>query len=460
MKGLFRSGAIACLVALVLAGPATAAELRSVSFSRDAAFARLLLNFDQVPSYEVRDLGEPARAEVLMLSTKLAPGASLPRAAYPLIALSSFQGKDNLSLSLRLPGAYPYEVSEKEGSLVVSFPLRFTDTLVIPVASGVILNVERESTGTAYYESFYTYLPPEVVASRMHLVVAASHGAKTLPLSAMSAMESAVLAINAGYFDGAGTPVSLVVVDGQLAALPVKPARASLIVDRTGNAFVARSRLEVWLAVDGRRVRVDGFNQPPEDGTVVAYSRLFPRSELRPDAIYYRLSPEGVVPMSFQQVSQESFDDYILALHLSPEADPFKHSQSGTLHWRLLRDGSGEIPVRLAVDGAPMLVEGGRINITTELDQVPKNIADSVRARTAVGFDRSGNLIWYVAREDDESAVPGLLLEELARKMLQLGAWTALNLDGGGSSEMTLNGDPLNLPRQKERKLPVCLVVK
>ena len=460
MKRLIAQLALACGLIGILPALAHTAELRSVSLSRDAACARVTLAFDQLPSYEARDLTEPVRLELVMMNTKLASGVAVPKAGYPLLAVNSFQGKDNLSVSLKLPGVYPYEVAEKENSLVLSFPLSFTNTLVMPVAPGVDLSLERESTGAAYYESFYARLSPEAVASRMRLVVAASYGARTLPLSEMAARENAVLAINAGYFDGAGTPVSLVVGDGLLAALPVKPTRASLIVDRQGNAFIARSKLEVWLMADGKRVRVDGFNQAPKDGTVIAYSRLFPRSRLRADAIYYRLSPEGVTPISYSRVSQESFEDYVLALHLCPEADPFKYSRNVTFNWRLTRGSGEEIAVRLAVDGAPLLVENGCVNITTQLDEVPANIANSVRARTAVGLDRAGNLIWLVAREDKPGSVPGLSLQELAGRMLRLGAWTALNLDGGGSSEMTLSGVPLNLPLAQERKLPVCLVVK
>jgi uncharacterized protein YigE (DUF2233 family) len=460
MKRIVALITLACLAAFIVAAEADAAEVRSVSFAKDEALVRLTLAFDQLPSYEIRDLTEPVRVEIVMLETKLASGAALAKVVYPLLAVNSFQGKDNLSVSLKLPGVYPYEVAEKENALILTFPLSFTNTLTIPVAHGIDLSIERESNGAAYYESFYTSLPPEVVASRLHLVVAASYGAKTLPLSVMAAKESSLLALNAGYFDAGGTPVSLVVSDGVLAALPVKPTRASLIVDQSGNGFISRSKLEVWLMADGKRVRVDGFNQAPKDGTVIAYSRLFPKSKLRADATYYRLSPEGVAPVGYSQVVQESLEDYILALHLSPEADPFKYSRNVTFNWQLTRGSGEEIAVRLAVDGAPLLVEEGRINITVEKDEAPANIANSVRARTAVGFDRAGNLIWFVAREDDESSVPGLSLQELAERMLRLGACTALNLDGGGSSEIALLGVPLNLPLEKERKLPVCLVMK
>jgi len=444
---------------LIISSSVAAAELRQVLVKGEEECTNLVLAFDGLPAYEVHDLTGPARLELVMLNTKLASGATLPKASYPLLAVNSFQGRDNLSIAVRLPGVYPYEITAQANSLVVSFPLTFSASEVIPVLTGVDLNVLRESSGAAYYECYYTSLPPDVIASRMRLVVAANYGARTLPLSEMAAREDAVLAMNAGYFDGAGTPVSLVVHDGLLAALPVKPTRASLIVDQQGNAFIARSRLEVWLVADGRRVRVDGFNKAPRDGTVIAYSRLFPKSKLRADSIYYRFSPEGIAPVGYEQVSQEAFADYILALQLPPEADPFKYSRSVTFHWRLLGEAGEEIPVRLAVDGAPVLVENGLVNITTQLDEVPANIADSVRARTAVGLDCSGNLIWFVAREDDDNAVPGLSLREVAERMLRLGAVTALNLDGGGSSEMALHGVPLNLALEKERKLPVALVL-
>lgn len=51
-----------------------------------------------------------------------------------------------------------------------------------------------------------------------------------------------------------------------------------------------------------------------------------------------------------------------------------------------------------------------------------------------------------------------MTLEEAARYMLKLGAVSALNFDGGGSSEMVLNNKVLNNPSDgRERAVSVGL---
>jgi exopolysaccharide biosynthesis protein len=54
----------------------------------------------------------------------------------------------------------------------------------------------------------------------------------------------------------------------------------------------------------------------------------------------------------------------------------------------------------------------------------------------------------------------GLTAKEQAQLMIELGAITAVNLDGGGSSEMVYNGKIMNKPTDGvERKLGSCLIV-
>ena len=52
----------------------------------------------------------------------------------------------------------------------------------------------------------------------------------------------------------------------------------------------------------------------------------------------------------------------------------------------------------------------------------------------------------------------GLTLQELATYFLRLGARDAVNLDGGGSSEMVINGEIVNKPSDgRERPVSMAL---
>jgi hypothetical protein len=89
-----------------------------------------------------------------------------------------------------------------------------------------------------------------------------------------------------------------------------------------------------------------------------------------------------------------------------------------------------------AVSGRPVLVLGG------EPSPALVDFPDAaLRApRTAVGVSRNGRTIYLVVVDGRQRDSRGLSLPELADLLIELGAHAALNLDGGGSSEMFIRG--------------------
>ncbi len=72
-------------------------------------------------------------------------------------------------------------------------------------------------------------------------------------------------------------------------------------------------------------------------------------------------------------------------------------------------------------------------------DGVPASFTDSSKApRTALGVTDSGELILYTADGRNSIWSAGLSYAQLAQRMLDLGAVQAVNLDGGGSTQMHL----------------------
>lgn len=89
-----------------------------------------------------------------------------------------------------------------------------------------------------------------------------------------------------------------------------------------------------------------------------------------------------------------------------------------------------------AVGGRPLLVDEG-VAGTSFSD--PSHCAD-LHPRTAVGLSRDRQTLWLVVVDGRSSASEGMSCPDLAALMHELGAWTALNLDGGGSSAMWVSG--------------------
>lgn len=90
----------------------------------------------------------------------------------------------------------------------------------------------------------------------------------------------------------------------------------------------------------------------------------------------------------------------------------------------------------------PALVEDGKVSVDSD-DEVGRAMASN--PRTAIGIKSDGTYIFVVSDgRTDESE--GLSLLQLAEFMKKLGAETAYNLDGGGSSTMVFNGSVVNTP--------------
>lgn len=103
----------------------------------------------------------------------------------------------------------------------------------------------------------------------------------------------------------------------------------------------------------------------------------------------------------------------------------------------LLADGAVQV-----LSFGPALVEDGNISVS-QSEEVGRAMASN--PRTAIGVKADGTYLFVVSdgRTDDNE---GLSLYELAEVMKELGAVTAYNLDGGGSSTMVFNGTVVNDP--------------
>jgi exopolysaccharide biosynthesis protein len=118
--------------------------------------------------------------------------------------------------------------------------------------------------------------------------------------------------------------------------------------------------------------------------------------------------------------------------------------------------------VRTALGGGPVLVQKNEVSITNneELKFAGKAINDR-HPRTAMGYTKDNKLIVFVCEGRAENAA-GLSLIELAKVMKEIGCIEALNLDGGGSSCMLINGKETNIPSSKgvQRQIPSVFLIK
>ncbi|MDQ6904355.1 MAG: phosphodiester glycosidase family protein [Bacteroidota bacterium] len=139
------------------------------------------------------------------------------------------------------------------------------------------------------------------------------------------------------------------------------------------------------------------------------------------------------------------------------------------LHTSLVAgEGGGLIPafkkwkMKTAIGGGPVLVQNNKVQISNNEEKNFSGKAINDRhPRTAIGYTNDNKIIILVAEGRSESA-SGLTLTQEAQILADLGCEEALNLDGGGSTCMLLNGKQTNSPSDKEgqRTVPSVFLIE
>ena len=119
--------------------------------------------------------------------------------------------------------------------------------------------------------------------------------------------------------------------------------------------------------------------------------------------------------------------------------------------------------MKTAVGGGPVLLQNGEVRITNndELKFAGKAIDDK-HPRTAMGYTKDNKLIILVVQGRFPGVAEGATLGHEAKILQDLGCWEALNLDGGGSSCMLVNGKETIKPSDTagQRAVPAVFIIK
>jgi len=102
----------------------------------------------------------------------------------------------------------------------------------------------------------------------------------------------------------------------------------------------------------------------------------------------------------------------------------------------------------LSVGGGDLILDNGFFDesLADESHEKQRN------PRTAVGITADGRVLFYACDGRSKSHSEGLTLSELAGVMLELGCVDAMNLDGGGSTTVVVEGKTVNKPSDGKQR--------
>jgi hypothetical protein len=119
--------------------------------------------------------------------------------------------------------------------------------------------------------------------------------------------------------------------------------------------------------------------------------------------------------------------------------------------------------VKHAFGGGPVLIQEGQIRISNNEERkfAGKAISDK-HPRTAIGYKKDGAMVILAVQGRMKGLAEGATLPQMAKILVDLGCVEAMNLDGGGSSCMLINGKETIKPSDPtgQRLVPAVFVVK
>jgi exopolysaccharide biosynthesis protein len=280
----------------------------------------------------------------------------------------------------------------------------------------------------------------------------------------------AVAAVNGGYFAMTGTyrgdSTGTLQIDGTILSEPDRSRSAVGFVSTPAATQLLFGPID-WkaqIAVDGQPRPIDGVNRARGEHDVVIFTPGFHRTTLTDDRGVEAVVRAGKVISVHDHTGSSSIPadgmvvsargtgrDWVLAT-LRPDVPVDVtmqlHSVEGTPPnpWSAAEDVLG---------AGPRLVAGGRVEITTARERMLPTFATDRHPRTAIGRLRDGRALLLVVDGRQPAWSVGMSLEELARLFLDFGAVDAINLDGGGSTTMTVERKIVNKPSDPAGERPV-----
>jgi hypothetical protein len=284
--------------------------------------------------------------------------------------------------------------------------------------------------------------------------------------SSIAARYGALAAINAGFFrlDNSifrGDATGVLVINNELYSESYS-GRAALMIDNNLNktqVSIERANISDVGEIKGKAYDV-GRNRERKDNDLVLFASCFNYTTLTDNTgIEFFIKDNKVVKIVDQRGSNRiPWDGYILSASGKMREELKNLIKLGTKISRFVKhspptDSATNTFFRNAEDivgGVPQLIKNGKIEITWEQEKSSKAFVETRHPRTAVAKLKDGKFLMVTVDGRQAGYSVGMNLNELAAFLLELGAVDALNLDGGGSTTMFLDGKIVNRPSDKE----------
>lgn len=293
-----------------------------------------------------------------------------------------------------------------------------------------------------------------------------------------------IAAINADFFEADGEVVSNMISNSEI----VKAVKFSdspfneftnsqLAVDNDDNLFIEQFVYSGNLILpNGISEEIHRVNDKPDSNSIILYNRFqgkttpdLPKEWFVVDFVLFPLSSAGdtLIYLTNGKTTFRNFEIPKEGLILSANNQYGyyldREVQVGDTI-KILNEFSPKIKdIKSLIGGWPVLVKDGQnmIRRNPSLEGVTEKFSEQRHPRSGIGFSADKKTLYMITVDGRQQSSRGMTLLEFANLMIKEGIYFGLNLDGGGSTTMVINGRVVNNPSDAtgERLVGNCLLI-
>jgi hypothetical protein len=310
---------------------------------------------------------------------------------------------------------------------------------------------------------------------RLTSVLSNDEVANAETVQSIAVRHKALAAINGGFFNNTnGEPTGVLKVSGELVSdasvlkgAVVVESRPGAVTSLTFDRLAAKRTLTLVRGDEEWRLPVDGIDTTRERGKLMLYTPAYHAdTDTAPTGTEWVVDGDPLIVRAVRPKAGRTpipRTGLVLSYGGLELPAPLQALTVGTrvtvdTQWRSSRG----LPARV-LDGADHVINGagllrwqGQPITEWTLEGLTPEVFTNVRhPRTVIGVDAQGT-IWLAAvdgRQSDYSI--GMRFDDLQRLADRLGLTDALNLDGGGSTTMVIQGQIVNRPSDATGPRPV-----
>ncbi len=252
---------------------------------------------------------------------------------------------------------------------------------------------------------------------------------------------NSIAAINGGYFKPqTGVPLGALVIDNEILTGPIYN-RVAIGINKDNTYSTGKTNFEFFIKNRKINLKIDNINQPRMLSTyVLLYTDKWGKNSPTPPKYGANLVIENGISKGIYNTSVEiPKNGYVISAPKS-KIENLIGEKKLTLEVKYPEQFKNSKHI---ISGGPYLIKDGEIYIDTKEEKLTSITGRN--PRTLIGYTKNNDLI-LVTVDGRESHSVGMSLYESAKFMQKLGCINAINLDGGSSSVMYVDGQITNKP--------------